>query len=421
MPVHRWSQTASTDATADPTINWSEGQAPSTINDSARAMMAALAQYRDDMSGVIVTTGTSTAYGVASFSIFDSLAHLNGQVVAFTPHVTNGDGPVTLNVDSLGGKPLRSAPNVDLTAGTLVQGTPYAALYNKSDDAFYLSGFYSSPFNVPFLGGMDYWDTVAPNSSFIFPTGQAISRTVYARAFAKWGTKFGAGDGSTTFNVPDKTGRVSAMIEPVASRLTAAGLGADSTAIGSVGGVDNVPLQLNHLPTNIQSANPNPINVNVTGNESVSSVDGSAIGGGSVLAGTRFVTPTATGVLNPGSVPVTSSNTGNNAPGSISGLGAITGGSNYTSGSYRNVPLTGGSGGGATANIVVSNGAVTGVNLVLAGTQYVVGDVLGVPASMIGGTGSGFSLPVTAIKNGGKVSITTCPPMITCNYIIRII
>jgi hypothetical protein len=248
MPVHRWSQTASTDATADPTINWSEGQAPSTINDSARAMMAALAQYRDDMSGVIVTTGTSTAYGVASFSIFDSLAHLNGQVVAFTPHVTNGDGPVTLNVDSLGGKPLRSAPNVDLTAGTLVQGTPYAALYNNTDGAFYLSGFYSSPFNVPFLGGMDYWDTVAPNSSFIFPQGQAISRTVYARAFARWGTKFGAGDGSTTFNVPDKTGRVSAMIEATATRLTAGFFVGDSTRLGGTGGGEATQLATANLP-----------------------------------------------------------------------------------------------------------------------------------------------------------------------------
>jgi microcystin-dependent protein len=249
MPVYRWSQTASTDATADPTINWSEGQAPSTINDSARAMMAALAQYRDDMSGVIVTTGTSTAYQVASFSIFDSLAHLNGQVIAFTPHVTNGDGPVTLSVDSLGDKPLRSAPNVDLTAGTLVQGTPYTALYNSVDGAFYLSGFYSSPFNVPFLGGMDYWDTVAPNSAFIFPMGQAISRTVYARAFAKWGTKFGPGDGATTFNVPDKAGRVSAMIEPAASKLSATFFGADSTQIGAKGGLDNHQLQPSEIPS----------------------------------------------------------------------------------------------------------------------------------------------------------------------------
>lgn len=36
--------------------------------------------------------------------------------------------------------------------------------------------------------------------------GQAVSRTVYADLFAKIGTKWGAGDGSTTFNVPDFRG-----------------------------------------------------------------------------------------------------------------------------------------------------------------------------------------------------------------------
>lgn len=36
--------------------------------------------------------------------------------------------------------------------------------------------------------------------------GQAVSRTTYADLFAAIGTTFGAGDGSTTFNVPDLRG-----------------------------------------------------------------------------------------------------------------------------------------------------------------------------------------------------------------------
>ncbi|MDN7993585.1 tail fiber domain-containing protein [Burkholderia orbicola] len=43
MGLWNWSTTAANNATADPSINWQEGQAPSTVNDSARAMMAALA------------------------------------------------------------------------------------------------------------------------------------------------------------------------------------------------------------------------------------------------------------------------------------------------------------------------------------------------------------------------------------------
>jgi microcystin-dependent protein len=238
LPFFNWSRTAANNATADSTVNWQEGQSPSSINDSARAMMASTAAFRDDISGAILTTGTSTAYAVSSFQVFDTLAHLNGQMIAFTPHATNG-ATVTLNVDGLGAKPLRSAPSAELLAGVLIQGTPYIAVYNSSDAAFYLHGFYGNPYNVPLLGGMDYWDDTAPNSSFIFPRGQAISRTTYAAAFAKMGTRFGAGDGTTTFNVPDKSGRVSAMTETVATRLTPTYFGGTSTTIGQSGGLES--------------------------------------------------------------------------------------------------------------------------------------------------------------------------------------
>ena len=130
-----WSQTAASNATADSAIGWAEGQAPSSINDSARSMMAVLKKHDDDISGAIVTGGTSTAFTVTSYSVFDSLAHMGGQVIAFSPHTTSGAAP-TLNVDGLGAKPLRSAPSTDLLAGVLVQGTPYLALYNASDAAF---------------------------------------------------------------------------------------------------------------------------------------------------------------------------------------------------------------------------------------------------------------------------------------------
>lgn len=130
MTLYKWSQTASSDATADSTINWSEGQAPSSVNDSARAMMAATAKYRDDIAGAILTGGTSTAYTVSSYQAFDTLAHLGGQMIAFTPHATNG-ATVTLNVDSLGAKPLRTSPGAELLAGTIIQGTPYIAVYRS--------------------------------------------------------------------------------------------------------------------------------------------------------------------------------------------------------------------------------------------------------------------------------------------------
>lgn len=45
-----------------------------------------------------------------------------------------------------------------------------------------------------------------PNE-FLFCNGQAVSRTTYANLFQVIGTYYGAGDGSTTFNLPDLRGR----------------------------------------------------------------------------------------------------------------------------------------------------------------------------------------------------------------------
>ena len=254
MTFYKWSQTAAADATADSTINWAEGQAPSSVNDSTRAMMAATAKFRDDIAGAIVTGGTSTAYTVSSYQAFDSLAHLGGQMIAFTPHATNG-AIVTLNVDSLGAKPLRTSPNVELQSGVLIQGTPYLVLYNNGDGAFYLFGNAGAP-TIPLAAGMDYWGAITPSSAFAFPAGQAISRTTYANLFALIGTTYGAGDGTTTFNLPDKRGRVSAALDPSGTVLTGATIttgGANS--LGGAGGEQQHILQTTEIPAHSHGVN----------------------------------------------------------------------------------------------------------------------------------------------------------------------
>ena len=260
MTLYKWLQASGSNANVDATVNWAEGQAPSTVNDSARGMMAATAKYRDDIAGAIVTGGTPTAYTVSSYEVFDTLAHLGGQMIAFTPHATNAAGSpsVALNVDGLGAKPLRSAPNVELAAGVLIQGTPYVATYNNSDSAFYLHGFFGNPYNLPVGGSIDYWGTSAPNSSFAFMYGQAISRTTYAALFALFSTTFGTGDGSTTFNIPDLRGRLTAgkddMGGSAANSLTNAASGITGTTLGASGGAQTVTLFASAIPAGVPSS-----------------------------------------------------------------------------------------------------------------------------------------------------------------------
>ena len=90
--------------------------------------------------------------------------------------------------------------------------------------------------------------------------------------------------------------------------------------------------------------------------------------------------------------------------GQISTLGTVTAGSLYTNGLYQNIPLSGGSGSGATADILITSGAVTTVTLTFGGQFYKSGDVLSAASAYIGGSGSGFSIPVSAISNATGTS-----------------
>jgi microcystin-dependent protein len=96
-----------------------------------------------------------------------------------------------------------------------------------------------SYFAVPTGAGFDFWDNVIPDG-YLLAYGQAISRTTYAALFALFGTVYGSGDGTTTFNLPDKRGRVSiprdAMGGTAANRVTAAVSGINGNSMGATGG-----------------------------------------------------------------------------------------------------------------------------------------------------------------------------------------
>ena len=257
MSFWKWSRTAVSNATADGSINWAEGQAPSTVNDSARAMMAAASKYRDDVAGAIATAGTGTAYSLSSFQVFDTLAHKDGAMIAFTAHAGNA-GACTLNVDALGAKPLRSAPATELLAGMLVAGTPYAATYYNVSGEWILRGLTGAP-GIPLGVALPYFGVTAPASAFALPFGQAISRTTYANLFNLVSTTYGAGDGSTTFNIPDLRGYLLAgkddMGGAAASRITAGASGIDGTVLGAAGGTQTVTLITAQMPAHGHGVN----------------------------------------------------------------------------------------------------------------------------------------------------------------------
>lgn len=250
MTLWKWSTDPATNGSADSTCPWPEGMAPSQVNDSARGNMAAIAKYRDDISGKLVTTGTSTAYAITSNQGFDTLAHLDGAMIAFVPHTTSGAGP-TLNVDGLGAKPLRGQSGTALLPGVLLEDTPYVAFYNNTAGEFVLHSYFVNPGEIPIGSGIEYWGSVVPSANFAFAYGQAISRSDNPVCFSRLGTTYGSGDGSTTFNLMDKRGRVSAAYDEMggsaASRLTTTTM--STGGIGGTGGGQTVTLTTTQIPS----------------------------------------------------------------------------------------------------------------------------------------------------------------------------
>jgi microcystin-dependent protein len=231
--VPQWSTTPASNASSDPNINWREGQPPSSINDSARSMMAQLAFWRDSFSGALTTAGTSSAYTLTT-GLSLSATPNNGQFLCFVPNVTNDAAPV-LSADGGTNYPIQTSPGVAVGSATLIQGTPYCISFNNSANSWVLFAVYANTLDVPLGTLLDYVGSSAPNSNFVLAYGQAISRTTYSAFFSLVGTTFGTGDGTTTFNVPDLRGRMTSGLD----NMGGSAAGRVGTALVTDGGTLN--------------------------------------------------------------------------------------------------------------------------------------------------------------------------------------
>jgi hypothetical protein len=179
--IQNWSQTASSNSSADSNINWAEGQAPSSVNDSARAMMAVVAKYRDDTAGTLTTGGTATAYTLTTNTVFTTLALLSGQQLKVKFNATSGAAP-TLNVDGLGAKALQLYSGTAIPTGMIIANSIWDVTYDNSIPAFIVAGI---PAKLPS-------NTVAPASLAVSQSPAFIGRYTASAGAAEEMT-FGAG------------------------------------------------------------------------------------------------------------------------------------------------------------------------------------------------------------------------------------
>jgi microcystin-dependent protein len=111
-------------------------------------------------------------------------------------------------------------------------------------------------FLVP-TGSLIMWPSVTIPTDWKLCNGDAISRTTFATLFSLIGTTFGAGDGTTTFNLPNYKNRMP--------------YGADVVAVGATGGsADAIVVSHTHTgTTGGQSVTHNHGVVGTTGGQSV--------------------------------------------------------------------------------------------------------------------------------------------------------
>ena len=90
-----------------------------------------------------------------------------------------------------------------------------------------------------------YAGDTAPNG-WLLCDGSAVSRTTYANLFSVLGTKCGAGDGSTTFNLPNIKGRSLVGVDPDDT---------DFNVVGATGGEKTHTLTIDEMPSHNHSVN----------------------------------------------------------------------------------------------------------------------------------------------------------------------
>lgn len=151
---------------------------------------------------------------------------------------------------------------------------------------------------VPYAGS-------TPPTGWLIANGNAISRVTYNRLFSICGTMYGVGNGSTTFNLPNLTGRIPVGLDSSQTEFD---------SIGEKGGEKTHTLTTSQIPSHTHTQNQHSHTVVISyrlNNGTTVAINGDTIvgGGNGALNGDAF-TYTAIPTATTSSVVATNQNTG---------------------------------------------------------------------------------------------------------------
>ncbi|MFT4344574.1 phage tail protein [Bartonella bacilliformis] len=215
--IYDWSLQAPKNANADEIINWAEGQPPSSVNDSARAMMQRIREYLSDHGGSIETdftvneTDNHTSIKLVTKSPLT--VYHDDIVVRFKAQESNiGATSVILNqlsaqpVYKITGNGVKPLSGGEIQKGGLYELVYHCGLAGKDCDGWYLT---NPTIIFPELFPSGFIATFAMETlpaGWLVCDGKEYQRDAYPALFTAIGEVWGKGDGKTTFNVPDFRG-----------------------------------------------------------------------------------------------------------------------------------------------------------------------------------------------------------------------
>lgn len=131
-----------------------------------------------------------------------------------------------------------------VTAQVFCDGSNFYSAQTGSAGNFVINGnlTVSGTTNIILPGTLNMYAGSSAPTGWLLCNGSAVSRTTYASLYSVVGTAYGAGDGSTTFNVPNLVDRM-----PVGA--------GSSYALASTGGTATTTLSTTNLPAHNHGVN----------------------------------------------------------------------------------------------------------------------------------------------------------------------